>query len=146
MSGGRVVYCGWFWHCSGLFWALFLALFCTVLSLALPYPGPVRHCIIARICTRRHWCSARTWGRPCPLPPRVHPCCTTLHHCHPGYLHRTGSGVRSGRGAQSWLQRWTDWLGTSPGLVHWPRLPADRHPHVTTLCHPGSALLGPLRQ
>ena len=113
-----------FWHCSR------------------PAPAlswPVR---ALRICTRPHRASARTLGHPC------HPATPGTPPCTPRTRTRTApssacSGSRGRcRGAQSGLHPGTDWPGSSPGLLHWPVLPADRHPLFTTSCHPGTALTG----
>ena len=79
--------------------------------------------------------------------------CTLVPH-HPGYTHPAPAvpprphgtglsthGARSGHWAQSWLHRWSDSLGMSPGPVLLHGLPADRHPLFATPCHPAVPLL-----
>ena len=128
---------GRIWHCSGLVLALVLySVLYTVLAwpalawpalalsntpvYALVQPGAVR---VIQV-------------HPGPTTPGHHP---HLPVSHPRWLHARQyvHGVKRCRGAHSWLHPWTDCVSSSPAPLPWPILPADRHPRVATLRHPG---------
>ena len=151
MSGGRSVgwSVGWLggWVSYGTvlaILALVLVLFCTLFwpcpALAWPCNGPVtppymHSSNLVGCASLGHTLPPCTPGTPTTSRrARVYPC--TAEH--------RGRHVWRARGAHSWLHPWQDSLSMSPGPIPLARHPADRHPHVTTLCHPSSAHYGSL--
>ena len=122
-----------FWHCPGTGSG-------TGSSTVMALPCPSLACKASRICTRPTWCSARTLVPPChPATPGTPPA-PPAPAVRPRGIALSVHGVWEACGAHSGLYPWTDCLLMCPGPLHWPHLPADRHPMFATERHPGSAL------
>ena len=131
---------------------LVLALFWTVLALSGTGPGTVLAPVPA----------LRLAGTGAIIPPYMHSsdpvqCArlrTTLPPRTPGTPPAPAGATRSSphspactrdtrdtSWAHSWLHPWPDSLLMSPGPVHWPALPADRHPWFTNRRHLAPCLI-----